>query len=573
MSEPSDKQASAQYYLICGTEDCETDCQLYCRDCHRPLCEQCKDEHLKSPVTKNHEIVLYVPCKDQRRMEKRKRNPTQNSDIFRRNGKLPVCLNCFTKEDHQDERCDNIEEIYEEKYALWQSKISKIKTYFLPTSQGLKTDIENDATKIKKIMKSSRESMMAEAASLKETVDSVTSENIRYSKSLETFLHRMLKSQEATYDDYITYLEKMNYEFQKYLSSLDKKLLLSETLKIRTIPETMRPVPPVFIAGYFFKNVEKLLGRVGIPTKKPEKREIKPMEEISTHIKSAKKQLDQSTEKSNLERILSLFSSITKVREYVLPVHNASHVSVDKSGILWVNSSGCSGRLVSIDLEGNLLKRINTNSSCGNGSFFTVMQGVDLIYIDGDEIFRLEPHHKITEFIKTGDWQPLSLHSSRINGDILVGMVGMEKDGEAKVTRYTKTGKEIQNIQRDDQGQDLYHNPLYITENINGDICTSDPCKRAVVVVNKSGQHRFSYAGQGSGLFPWGICTDVLGNILVSDSNSNTVHLVDQNGEFLSFILSTQGIRTPFSLCVDDENNLYVGQIFSSIVTVYKYLK
>ena len=130
MSEPSDKQASAQYYLICGTEDCETDCQLYCRDCHRPLCEQCKDEHLKSPVTKNHEIVLYVPCKDQRRMEKRKRNPTQNSDIFRRNGKLPVCLNCFTKEDHQDERCDDIEEIMKKNMHFGKAKFQRSKHIF-----------------------------------------------------------------------------------------------------------------------------------------------------------------------------------------------------------------------------------------------------------------------------------------------------------------------------------------------------------------------------------------------------------------------------------------------------------
>ena len=152
--------------------------------------------------------------------------------------------------------------------------------------------------------------------------------------------------------------------------------------------------------------------------------------------------------------------------------------------------------------------------------------------------------------------------------------MGIERNEEAKVTRYSKTGKEIQNIQRDNQGQELYSDPRYIAENINGDICTSDYNKRAVVVVNKSGQHRFSYKGRGSEFLPWGICTDVLGHILVCDKDNKSVHLLDQDGRFLSIILSAQqGIKDPRGLCVDDENNLYVGQFDTNTVTVYKYLQ
>ena len=185
-------------------------------------------------------------------------------------------------------------------------------------------------------------------------------------------------------------------------------------------------------------------------------------------------------------------------------------------------------------------------------------------------IYRISPSKKITEFIKTGDWTPISVHSSRVNGDLLVGMI---KTGEAKVTRYSKTGKEIQNIQRDNQGQELYSEPHYITENINRDICTSDYGKFAVVVVNYSGQHRFSYTGQGSGFCPCGICTDVLGHILVCDFYSDTVHLLDKDGGLLSVILSShQGIKYLCSVCLDDENNLYVGQRTTNTVTVYKYL-
>nr|XP_022341709.1 uncharacterized protein LOC111135708 [Crassostrea virginica] len=244
-------------------------------------------------------------------------------------------------------------------------------------------------------------------------------------------------------------------------------------------------------------------------------------------------------------------------------------MSIDKPGRLWVNDYR--GNLVQTDLQGKQLQKIQTSGT--DQGYHTATQDRDLLYTDRDKnkIYRITPDRKITEYIRTGDWTPLSVHSSRINGDILVGMI---KNGEAKVTRYSKAGKEIQNIQRDNQGQKLYIFPHYITENINGDICTSDYDKEAVVVVNKSGQHRFSYTGQGLGLSPYGIYTDVLGHILVCDYYSITVHLLDQDGGFLSIILSLQqGIKNPRGVCVDDENNLYVGQYDTNTVTVYKYLQ
>ena len=107
---------------------------------------------------------------------------------------------------------------------------------------------------------------------------------------------------------------------------------------------------------------------------------------------------------------------------------------------------------------------------------------------------------------------------------------------------------------------------------MGSEMCIRD---RAVVVVNKSGQHRFSYTGQGSRFYPYGICTDVLGHILLCDYVSDSIHLLDQDGGFLSVILSPQqGIENLRGVCVDDENNLYVGQVISTkIVTVYKYLQ
>nr|XP_022297080.1 tripartite motif-containing protein 5-like [Crassostrea virginica] len=570
MSEPSDEQADMQHYLVCGTEDCQKNGQFYCNACHRPLCEQCRDQHQKSPNTKNHEIVLYRHHKHQLPVELCQDHPTRNKELFCRECSIPICSKCSIMKEHRGHDIDDLEEIYADKYAVWQGEFSKIQKYFLPTTNGLKSDIEEDFTEIKNTMESIRTSMKTEAESLKKLVDEVTSESIENTHTMEKSLLKMLKSQETTYDDYITYLWKMSDEFQEYLSITNQKLLFTKTLKIQPIPETTKPVPPEFTAGQFSKNdVTKLLGKVNVPNKKPQKRKIQLMEAESAHMKSTEKQLEQSKENSDMKPTLSLSSSVTKVREYSVPgVDRAYHVSVDKSGRFWVSDD--KGNLVQTDLQGNLLQKIQTS---GDNGYHTATQDGDLIYRDKDKkvIYRITQDQKITEFIKTGYWRPISIHSSRINGDILVGMV---KDKEAKVTRYSKAGKEIQNIQRDNQGHELYRYPYYITENINGDICTSDINTKKVMVVNKSGQHRFSYTGQGSGFFPRGICTDVLGHILVCDSDSSTVHLLDQDGGFLSVIPSPQqGIYIPLGVCVDDEHNLYVGQYFTNTVTVYKYLQ
>ncbi|XP_034311356.2 tripartite motif-containing protein 2-like [Magallana gigas] len=564
---------TAQHYLVCGTEDCENNCQFYCNECHQPMCEQCRDEHQKSPDTKNHEVVSYQQRKRQLPEVKCQAHVNKDVDMFCEQCYVPVCSKCATK-DHGGHTFIDLETVYAEQCAIYLDKITQIEEYFLPTSQDLLKSTKTDSTEIKRIMKSIRTSMRDDAESLKKLVDAVTSDNIKQVNEQEKYLLQLFYSQEIKYNDYNSYLDELTKKFHGYLSSKTLQTLICDgtmNLKIDPIPET-KPVSPVFTAGQYSKeDVTKLLGRVTVPNTKPEIRKIKPMETASTQLKYTGEQRKQDREKSDMKQTLSLSSSVTKVREYKVPgVNNVYHISLGKSGRHW--GSDHFGNLVQTDLQGNKLQKIQTNGGYG---YHTVTQDEDLIYTDRKNkvINRIKQGNTITEFIKTGDWAPISIHSSNIDGDILVGM---RKDGEAKVTRYNKTGKEIQNIQRGNKGQELYDYPHYITENINGDSCTSDTNKDDVVVVNKSGQHRFSYTGQKSGFWPIGICTDLLGHIIVCNGflNNITLDIIDQDGRFLSLLLTPQqGIRCPRGLCIDDDNNLHVGQENTNTVTVYKYLQ
>ncbi|XP_065939407.1 E3 ubiquitin-protein ligase TRIM71-like [Magallana gigas] len=563
----------AQHYLVCGTEDCERNCQFYCNDCHQPLCEQCRDEHQKNKKTKSHEVVPYKQRKRQLPVEKCKIHPTKEMVLLCEECQIPICYKCTATKEHRGHAFTDLEIDFDEKVSLCYEEIAKIRNYFEPTSQDLKKDIAGDVTEIKKIMEAIRTSMKAEAESVKKVINTVTSENIKQVDKIEKSLLESLNDQNQKIDDYINYLNDLIQTYYGYLSpsNIDQIRLNLKSESIRPIPITSKPVLPVFTAGqYSREDVAKLLGIITDPNTKPENRKIKPMETDSTQLKPTQKQRKQDREKSDVKQTLSLSSSATKVREYTVPdVDRVSHISLGKSGRLWV--SDMYGNLVQTDQQGNQLQQIQT--SRGYEGYHTVTQDGDLIYTDkyNKVINRITQNNTITEFIKTGGWIPLSIHSSHINGDILVGM---KTEEEAKVTRYNKTGSEIQNIQRDNKGQALYSTPHYITENINGDVCVSDYRKNSVVVMNKSGQYRFSYTGQRSRFEPYGICTDVVGHILVCDGISNTVHLLDQDGQFLSLLLtSQQGVEYPRSVCVDDENNLWVGQLFTNTVIVYKYLQ
>ncbi|XP_062593290.1 uncharacterized protein LOC134254782 [Saccostrea cucullata] len=229
-------------------------------------------------------------------------------------------------------------------------------------------------------------------------------------------------------------------------------------------------------------------------------------------------------------------------------------------------------------MKGNVLQKISTSIGYIQGSH-TVTRDEELLYTNGSKniVYRLSSDMTINKVIQTGSWQPGAIFSSPINEHILVGM---KRNTEDKITRYNKEGRKLQDIQWDGKGQELYNSVTYITENINGDICTSDNVTRKeVVVVTASGDYRFSSYGQETqdGFWPFGICTDVMGHILVCNGYNkkcSSVHLMDMDGQFLSFLLTPEQCPPlPRALCIDEKHNLWVGGLHSSTVIVYKYLQ
>jgi sugar lactone lactonase YvrE len=215
-----------------------------------------------------------------------------------------------------------------------------------------------------------------------------------------------------------------------------------------------------------------------------------------------------------------------------------------------------------MDKAGNKLDEIKTDMVPNTG-YHAVTDDGDLLYIDRSDnsIKKYTPDRETKIVIKTsGNLLPLCVYSSHKTGDILVGMTD---DNNSKVVRYNQEGREVWQSQFDIQGQPLYKYPTYLTENANGDICTSDGTgdNGAVVVVDRDGNHRFSYGRRQDGpeILPMGICTDVHGRILMIDYITASVHMIDQNGEFITVLLTwDHGIHNDCGLCTDSDSNIWV---------------
>lgn len=117
--------------------------------------------------------------------------------------------------------------------------------------------------------------------------------------------------------------------------------------------------------------------------------------------------------------------------------------------------------------------------------------------------------------------------------------------------------------------------PVYITENSNGDIVVSDSGLNNVVVTDRKGDYRFSYSNHHPCSFQrfYGVSCDSQSNIIICAPYSNSVHVIDKNGHFLShFQLS--GMRRAYCLSYDAlDNRLYTGfDDFRQTLGVYRYI-
>jgi hypothetical protein len=360
-----------------------------------------------------------------------------------------------------------------------------------------------------------------------------------------------MDSKQQETEAYISSLQEVvqMYESGASTNTATEICTLSKAIASLKIPDRSEPVLPEFTKG----SIEK----------QEIKRQLGSLSQIN---------ISKTMQHPNMK----LTSSFTKIQEICVPnLSDVYHLSPLPSGEAC--ASDMKGNFVHFDQQGNILNTKLTAVSTGKGCHTVTTEGEILFTHDKHKaIYRVSRNMFIT-LTTTADWEPEAIYSSHINGDVLVGM---NRNRKWKVTRYSKGGKRLQDIQRNDKGRPLYQSICYLTENINGDICVSDPYQ--VVVVTGSGQYRFSYPAHWLvGFYLNGICTDALGHIIVCYNShevfesrlSGNIHLLSEDGQLLKSLDAGQDQSAVRAVCVDDQHNLWVGRESSNVVSVYRYLE
>ncbi|XP_062578084.1 uncharacterized protein LOC134239969 [Saccostrea cucullata] len=263
-----------------------------------------------------------------------------------------------------------------------------------------------------------------------------------------------------------------------------------------------------------------------------------------------------------------MYKAVLQKSIRVRSVSECRHISHVTSDRVWISDWN---NLIFTNTEGDELSCLSDIGSYYGGH--TVNIEGDLVYIDSAHNVN---KHSLDNTIRTTlikyqpPWRPLCVYSSSSTGDLLVGLRNTERK-TGKVNRYSKIGQHIQTIHHNNTGQVPYSLPIYITENRNGDVIVSNwDC---VVVTECEGRYRFSYTGPplGSGLWPRGLSTDALSRIFVCDHRTDSVQMIDQDGQFLSQIhIPQHGKDKPWSLSYDHETNLFwIGSLSNNTVNLY----
>jgi DNA-binding beta-propeller fold protein YncE len=247
-------------------------------------------------------------------------------------------------------------------------------------------------------------------------------------------------------------------------------------------------------------------------------------------------------------------------------LHSVSCVSEDQ---VWTYGGFTDNTMKLLNLRGDLLTSIQTKSG-GRPWDIAVTRDGDLVYTDNNSV-NLVKKKKHRTLITLQGWESRGVCCTAA-GELLVTMRSIDKQ-QSKVVRYSGS-TETQTIEYDDQGRRLYSWPCYISENRNQDVCVSNYRAKSVVVVTASGKLRFRYTGPpsntGRSFDPEGITTNSRGHILVADYYNDRVHLLDQDGQFLRYILCD--LFYPHGLCVDIRDNLWVAEWSTAKVKRIKYL-
>ena len=415
--------------------------------------------------------------------------------------------------------------------------------------------------------------IMARAQEMHKEVDAILLRSQQTLNEMKESGLGKLKDQEKYIADRLQQLQDEVQRYEDQLRDADPHALLQFEQgkyqgKDKTMPPALEAPIPVFTKGQNDINaMQNMFGQLSSKTIR-KSGEILEKSNFDTATTATSGQTKEPSPRSSATQ-RSLISKPSVQSEFSMDLHypHIACVACVNQGQAWVYTKD--NMLQLVDRDGTKRDTINTDFDINT---MTITADGELLLSDYNKkrIKSVSREKEITTLFRTS-WTPCGLCCLH-NGDIVVTF-----PRDRKVVVYGRNGKirqKMDNIK--------FRHPWSVAVNkVNQDkyICdheqVSHPTTGKVVAVRADGQLRYEYRGQGGKkLVPFVVCTDEMGNVLVSDLDNDRVHILDQEGQFIQYVLtSQQGLDQPATIDVDREGYVWVGERYNKCVKVARYLE
>ncbi|XP_061168606.1 E3 ubiquitin-protein ligase TRIM71-like [Saccostrea echinata] len=568
-----DPRTSAQDVMRCDL--CETAVvQMHCNTCLVNLCKACVGEHISTDESKDHKVVKFQARKSTPLHPGCKIHAENSCELHCKECDIPVCAACIVSKKHKEHDVHFLKDILARKKTAIQKEINELEESIYPTYLDIAADVQNTLSQLDVKYEELSIAITKHGEDWHREIDKLV-------KKLKSEVEEMKNKDNETLKTHLSNVETCTSKINEDVDSLRKSIdsydvnkilnLQIDLKKYRILPSKLNVSTAQFSPLAIQEQISELFGKI-IPTTISADKHGYTMRTAQGSLETSSCPLmEKASEAGSSPPIKQLLDEPETVTTINTGYRELYSVACQSDEEIW--TSGNDGiKLFSIS-RGSLLQSLSTTSECILNNIAVTKRG-DLVYANYfSKTVNIVKKQK-TEVIRFKNWNPLTVCTTS-SADILVVIEKGEDD--TKVVRYSGA-TEKQTIQFDNKGKPLY-SPRglfkHITENRNLDICVADNGFHAIVVVNMTGKLRFRYTGhtlaQTNLLSPRGITTDSQSHILTADNESNCIHIIDQDGQFLRYI--DCGLSEPWGLCIDTNDNLFVAEMQSNQVKKIRYKK
>nr|XP_034321912.1 uncharacterized protein LOC117688206 [Crassostrea gigas] len=521
------KDAKKLKCVLCNAPDPP----LQCEECQCIVCIACVAKHL-SDVTIDHKVIPYQKQGTIPKSLKCQSHPIERCELHCQRCDKPVCKTCLLSNSHKNHTLAELTEVIKSKKEVTEKDFEEMQQITYPKYEGILIQLKIDQSRVESYFKG--------------LTEKVTKQGEEWHIEIDKIVSKLYNDILAKKRNHIASLQQQEENVASTISEIKQSIQdLKRILDLEDFYST---------AVYKSKNsvFNRFPEKLSFPSFLPKKIDAGHLSRQFGVLTTESRCSFQSDILLKRSDIIRQFES-----EYG-KLHGLACLSEYEIWTIGLSDSKIFAFDNSIRLlsdKGELLRSIKTDYK---PVAIAVTKSGDLLYADDYRNINIVEDNQINKVISLKGWTILDICST-LSSDFLVIM----NDGKnsSKVVRY-RGSTEKQTIQFNDDGQSLYSlgEKKFLAENRNLDICVADHDAHAVVVVNPVGKLRYRYTGQNAtekSFDPLGVATDSQSRVLIAADKPLSIHVLDQEGQFLSIIKNDMYNTTGF--CVDTNDCLLVA--------------